>query len=167
MHEPCRNAFGFSRIIGVGAADSEMCSEEMLEDLLVMNKVVVLLVTDKVVVFEDRESLFADRSWGFWFCCLHEVLSWFFFFLACKVAQKSCCELASRSLMILLIENCCVLDDAPTLLLLVRCCYLGSWWQVRSAVAVQRTCQARFVRVLPSMWTEGVSLYCLQDMTMM
>ncbi len=62
MHEPCRNAFGFSRIIGVGAADSEMCLEEMLEDLLVMNKVVVLLVTDKVVVFEDRESLFADRS---------------------------------------------------------------------------------------------------------
>ena len=53
MHEPCRNAFGFSRIIGVGAADSEMCLEEMLEDLLVMNK---------VVVFEDRESLFADRS---------------------------------------------------------------------------------------------------------
>ncbi len=45
--------FGFSRIIGVGAADSEMCLEEMLEDLLVMNK---------VVVFEDRESLFADRS---------------------------------------------------------------------------------------------------------
>ncbi len=89
------------------------------------------------------------------------------FFLACQVAQKSSCELASRSLMILLTENCCVLDDAPTLLLLVRCCYLGSWWQVRSAVAVQRTCQARFVGMLPSMWTEGVSLYCLQDMTMM
>ncbi len=149
--------FGFSRIIGVRAADSEMCLEEMLEDLLVMNK---------VVVFEDRESMFADRCWGFWFCCLHEVLSWWFF-LACKVAQKSSCELASRSLMILLIESCCVLDDAPTLLLLVRCCYLGSWWQVRSAVAVRRTCRARFVRVLPSMWTEGVSLYCLQDMTMM
>jgi len=32
---------GFSRIIGVRAADSEMCLEEMLEDLLMMNKVVV------------------------------------------------------------------------------------------------------------------------------
>ncbi len=54
--------FGFSRIIGVGAADSEMCLEEMLEDLLVTDKVVVLLVMNKVVVFEDKESLFADRS---------------------------------------------------------------------------------------------------------
>jgi hypothetical protein len=132
-----------------------MCLEEMLEDLLVMDKVVVLRI-GKVC------SLIVVEIFGSAVC-----MRFFLDLLACKVAQKSSCELTSRSLMILLIENCCVLDDAPTLLLLVRCCYLGSWWQVRSAVAVQRTCQARLVSMLPSMWTEGVSLYCLQDMTMM